>query len=96
MRDPMLSSSVFSPPRRDCRPVPFSAPSCGRCPLSSWWTPGDVAFLKHARAMYDQTIRENTVNPFASALRMIVNCYWNTPTLPYCLDGFRNGGDPKS
>ena len=42
---------------------------------------GDEWFLKHARAMYAQTIRENSVNA-------INNCYWNTPTLLYYLKRF--------
>ena len=39
---------------------------------------GDPYYLKHGRAMYRQTLRENTVNA-------ITNCYWNTPTLLYYL-----------
>ncbi len=42
---------------------------------------GDEWFLQHARAMYAQTIRENSVNA-------INNCYWNTPTLLYYLKRF--------
>jgi uncharacterized protein YyaL (SSP411 family) len=38
----------------------------------------DEAFLQHARAMYEQTIAEQTVND-------ISNCYWNTQTLLYFL-----------
>ena len=44
---------------------------------------GDPAFLTHARAMYEQTIRERTVNS-------IVNCYWNTPTLLEYLERFKD------
>jgi hypothetical protein len=42
---------------------------------------GDGWFLEHARAMYAQTVREETVNP-------ITNCYWNTPTLLHYLRRF--------
>lgn len=42
---------------------------------------GDPYFLENARAMYEQTIRENTVNS-------IMNCYWNTPALLYYLDKY--------
>ena len=42
---------------------------------------GDIRFLEHARAMYNQTIREKSVNA-------INNCYWNTPTLLYYLKRF--------
>ncbi len=39
---------------------------------------GDEGFMAHARAMYEQSIRENTVNP-------VTNCYWDTPALLYYL-----------
>lgn len=39
---------------------------------------GDDEFLKQGRAMYNQTIAEGTVNS-------VMNCYWNTHTLLYCL-----------
>jgi rhamnogalacturonyl hydrolase YesR len=50
---------------------------------------GDRFFLEQARAMYRQTIRENTVNT-------ITNCYWNTPTLLYYLQahGLSEGKHP--
>jgi len=43
----------------------------------------DPEFLRQARAMYAQTIQENTVNS-------IMNCYWNTPTLLYFLNAHRD------
>ena len=42
---------------------------------------GDPEFLTHARAMYEQTIQEGTVNS-------IQNCYWNTHTLLYYLNRY--------
>ncbi|MGQ9737749.1 MAG: exo-rhamnogalacturonan lyase family protein [Armatimonadota bacterium] len=39
---------------------------------------GDPEFLICARSAFEQTLRENTINP-------VVNCYWNTPTLLYFL-----------
>ncbi len=42
---------------------------------------GDAEFLRCARAAYEQTIREGTVNS-------VVNCYWNTPTLLYYLNKY--------
>ena len=48
---------------------------------------GDPQFLTHAEAMYEQTIREGTVNS-------IVNCYWNTHTLLYYLN--RYGHDEET
>jgi hypothetical protein len=41
----------------------------------------DPEFLLYGRAMYEQTIREGTVNT-------IENCYWNVPTLLYYLQKF--------
>jgi hypothetical protein len=41
----------------------------------------DNEFLNQARAMYNQTIAESTVNP-------VMNCYWNTPTLLYFLNQY--------
>ena len=49
---------------------------------------GDEFFLEQGRAMYAQTIRENTVNS-------INNCYWNTPTLLYYLKRFGRGEEAK-
>lgn len=44
---------------------------------------GDPEFFICARAAFEQTLKENTVNP-------VVNCYWNTPTLLYFLHRFKN------
>lgn len=44
---------------------------------------GDPEFLKWARALYQRTVKEDTINS-------VVNCYWNTPTLLYYLH--RNEG----
>lgn len=43
----------------------------------------DNEFLRQARAMYNQTIAESTVNP-------VMNCYWNTHTLLYFLNQYAN------
>ncbi len=44
---------------------------------------GDDEFLKQGRAMYNQTIAEDTVNS-------VMNCYWNTHTLLYYFEQFAN------
>ena len=48
---------------------------------------GSEEFLRHLRAMYRQTIAEESVNP-------VGNCYWETPTVLHYLEQHGEGAAP--
>ncbi len=56
--------------------------------FSAYELTGDPYFLKHARAMYEQTIRERTPNH-------IMNCYSSFAHLLYALAKFDRAEDPQ-